>query len=143
MRLVYAGGGAVDDARSADPVEAAARALRDGAIVAIKGLGGFHLACLAADEDAVAELRARKHREDKPFALMARDAAAARDLVAMSAAERGAAAVARAPDRAGAAARRARAVAPSVAPRRAGARRDAAVLAAPPSAAGRRRASRS
>ena len=84
VRLVYAGGGAVDDARSADPVEATARALLDGAIVAIKGLGGFHLACLAADEDAVAELRARKHREDKPFALMAADAAAARDLVAMS-----------------------------------------------------------
>ncbi len=87
VRLVYAGGGAVDDARSADPVEATARALRDGAIVAVKGLGGFHLACLAADEDAVAELRARKHREDKPFALMAADAAAARDLVAMSEAE--------------------------------------------------------
>ena len=86
MRLVYAGGGTVEDARSADPVEAAARALREGAIVAVKGLGGFHLACLAEDEDAVAELRARKHREDKPFALMAATAAAARDLVAMSAA---------------------------------------------------------
>jgi hydrogenase maturation protein HypF len=86
VRLVYAGGGTVEDARSADPVEATAGALREGAIVAIKGLGGFHLACLAADEDAVAELRARKLREDKPFALMAADAAAARDLVAMSAA---------------------------------------------------------
>jgi hydrogenase maturation protein HypF len=84
VRLVYAGGGAVEDARSADPVEATARALRDGAIVAIKGIGGFHLACMAGDEDAVAELRARKHREDKPFALMAADAAAARGLVAMS-----------------------------------------------------------
>jgi hydrogenase maturation protein HypF len=86
VRLVYAGGGTVDDARSADPIEATARALREGAIVAIKGLGGFHLACLAENEDAVAELRARKHREDKPFALMAATAAAARDLVAMSAA---------------------------------------------------------
>jgi hydrogenase maturation protein HypF len=84
VRLVYAGGGTVEDARSADPVEATARALREGAIVAIKGLGGFHLACLAEDEDAVAELRARKHREDKPFALMAGDAAAVRDLVATS-----------------------------------------------------------
>jgi hydrogenase maturation protein HypF len=86
VRLVYAGSGTVDDARAADPVEATGRALLDGAIVAIKGLGGFHLACVARDEDAVAELRARKHREDKPFALMAPSAAAARDLVAMSAA---------------------------------------------------------
>jgi hydrogenase maturation protein HypF len=85
VRLVYAGGGDVVDARAADPIEATARALTDGAIVAIKGLGGFHLACLARDEDAVAELRARKHREDKPFALMAPDAAAVRDLVEMSA----------------------------------------------------------
>ena len=86
VRLVYAGGGPVEDARSADPIEATALALRAGAIVAIKGLGGFHLACLADDEDTVGELRARKHREDRPFALMAADPAAARDLVAMSAA---------------------------------------------------------
>ena len=87
VRLVYAGGGPVLDARAADPVEAAARALLDGAIVAIKGIGGFHLACVARDEDTVAELRARKHREDKPFAVMAADAASARDLVLMNAAE--------------------------------------------------------
>jgi hydrogenase maturation protein HypF len=87
VRLVYAGGGSVLDARASDAIEATARALLDGAIVAIKGIGGFHLACVAHDEDAVAELRARKHREDKPFALMAADAASARDLVVMSAAE--------------------------------------------------------
>ena len=62
-------------------------ALREGAIVAVKGLGGYHLACLGRDERAVADLRARKHREDKPFALMARDVQAAQELVELSTAE--------------------------------------------------------
>ncbi len=55
-------------------IDVAARALLDGAIVAVKGIGGFHLACRADDEAVVARLRARKHREERPFALMARDA---------------------------------------------------------------------
>jgi hydrogenase maturation protein HypF len=70
---------AADDA--ADPLASAAMALRAGAIVAVKGIGGFHLACRADDENAVATLRSRKHREDKPFALMVADAGVARSLV--------------------------------------------------------------
>ena len=67
-----------------DPLPAIAAVLRAGAIVAIKGIGGYHLACLAADEHAVAALRARKHREDKPFALMAPSVAVAETLVSLS-----------------------------------------------------------
>ena len=63
------------------PLDDVVAALRDGAIVAVKGIGGFHLACVAADEDAVGRLRARKHREEKPFALMAADLRAANELV--------------------------------------------------------------
>ena len=59
----------------------AVAALRSGAIVAIKGIGGYHLACLAGDETAVSRLRARKHREDRPFAVMAPDLTCAATLV--------------------------------------------------------------
>lgn len=63
----------------------ARRLLTDGGILAVKGIGGYHLACDAADERAVAELRARKHRGDKPFAVMTPDLATARDLVEIDA----------------------------------------------------------
>jgi hydrogenase maturation protein HypF len=69
---------------SGDPLDAVAAALRAGAIVAIKGIGGYHLACLARDERAVAMLRARKHREDKPFALMAPSLSTAESLVSLA-----------------------------------------------------------
>ena len=81
VRLVHAGGAAPAGPRGRDDVEAAAKALLGGAIVAVKGLGGFHLACRADEESVVAELRARKHREDKPFALMVPDLERAGELV--------------------------------------------------------------
>jgi hydrogenase maturation protein HypF len=62
-------------------------ALAGGQIVAVKGIGGFHLACRADDDAAVDRLRGRKHREDKPFAIMVSGLAAAGRLVRLDAAE--------------------------------------------------------
>ena len=56
-----------------DPIRETVRLLQQGRIAAIKGLGGFHLAVDAGQEEAVRRLRARKHREEKPLALMSRD----------------------------------------------------------------------
>jgi hydrogenase maturation protein HypF len=66
--------------QAGDPLAAAAALLRDGQVLAVKGLGGYHLAVDARSEEATAALRARKHREDKPFAVMAAGLAAAREL---------------------------------------------------------------
>ena len=84
VRLLERDGTPVDEDPGDDPLRAAVRDLLDGKILAIKGLGGYHLACRADDERAVAELRSRKHREDRPFALLVSDVQAARTLVECS-----------------------------------------------------------
>ena len=61
-------------------LEEATDRLKDGQILAVKGLGGYHLACDAADETAVARLRDRKHREEKPLAVMTSDPLALAEL---------------------------------------------------------------
>ena len=77
-----------DDPSGPDPLGAAVDALRDGRIVALKALGGFHLACDATNPVAVARLRARKRRVAKPLAVMVPDVVAADRLCVVSAAER-------------------------------------------------------
>ncbi|MEE9414390.1 MAG: carbamoyltransferase HypF [Acidimicrobiales bacterium] len=65
---------------SDDPVAATVEALAGGAVVAIKGLGGYHLVCDATNDAAIAELRRRKHRSDKPLAVMVADLDHAKEL---------------------------------------------------------------
>ncbi len=72
---------------AADPIAAAGRALAAGRVVAVKGVGGYHLACDATSSAAVSTLRARKRREEKPLAVMVRDLDAARTVAALSPAE--------------------------------------------------------
>src|SRR5215216_3083488 len=72
------------DARPQDPIARAAQHLRGRAVVAIKGLGGYHLACDPSDGRAVRTLRGRKVRQDKPFALMAGDLAQVHEICRIS-----------------------------------------------------------
>ena len=73
--------------RELDPITDTLVRLQAGQILAIKGLGGFHLACDARNAAAVQTLRARKHREEKPFAVMAANLASLADWVDISPAE--------------------------------------------------------
>ena len=70
-----------------DPIAIAARMIASGRIVAVKGLGGWHLACDATSDAAIAELRRRKRRDEKPFAVMVVDEAAATRLAALTASD--------------------------------------------------------
>ena len=67
-----------------DAIELARAVLREGKIVAVKGLGGMHLACRCDDPEITRRLRARKHRDEKPFAVMCRDVEAAKKLCEVS-----------------------------------------------------------
>ena len=66
------------------PIHLTRAALACGAIVAVKGIGGFHLACSACNEEAIATLRARKHRPTKPFAVMFRNLCAVKRVCQVS-----------------------------------------------------------
>ncbi|MCC6014991.1 MAG: carbamoyltransferase HypF, partial [Desulfurococcaceae archaeon] len=68
----------------ADPVSEAAKLIDEGYIVGVKGVGGYHIACLASDDGVVAELRRRKRRPTKPFAVMVLDVEVAGRLVELS-----------------------------------------------------------
>jgi hydrogenase maturation protein HypF len=73
---------------AADPLDVVVEAIRSGAIVAIKGLGGIHLGCDATSAEAVARLRRRKRRDEKPFAVMVASPAEAERIVRLSVADR-------------------------------------------------------
>jgi hydrogenase maturation protein HypF len=73
--------------RSADPIATATDLIRQGHILAVKGLGGYHLAVDALNAEAVARLRQRKLREEKPFAVMSPDLAAIRQYAIVAPAE--------------------------------------------------------
>ncbi len=73
-----------EEVKNDDSIRRAAQLLTAGKILAIKGLGGYHLACDARDPSSVAAMRDRKYRKEKPFALMAKDIVTARTLVELS-----------------------------------------------------------
>jgi hydrogenase maturation protein HypF len=85
LRLVTASGAAVHG----DPIVGAARLLRAGRVVAIKGLGGYHLAVDALDENAAVTLRSRKQSQDRPFPVMVPDLATAERFCELDEAARG------------------------------------------------------
>jgi hydrogenase maturation protein HypF len=76
-----------DQPDGASAIERTRSALLEGRIVAVKGLGGFHLACDATSDETIGRLRARKHRQDKPFAIMVRDLAHAEEFAEFGDAE--------------------------------------------------------
>jgi hydrogenase maturation protein HypF len=82
-------GQSVSDGLAVDVIEHAASLIRQGYILAIKGIGGFHLACDAGNAEAVSRLRQRKQRYHKPFALMARDPGVIRNYATVSEEEAG------------------------------------------------------
>ncbi|MCS0639514.1 carbamoyltransferase HypF [Streptomyces sp. LP05-1] len=90
LTLVRAAGaaGAAEPLRDAAALAGARRLLAEGAVVAVKGVGGYHLACDAADPVAVRTLRKRKNRGDKPFAVLAGSLAVAERLARVGPAER-------------------------------------------------------
>ncbi|MFG2456646.1 carbamoyltransferase HypF [Streptomyces sp. NPDC048523] len=88
LKLVLDQEARLGEVEGTDPVTGARALLKRGAILAVKGLGGYHLACDASNQEAVALLRRRKARGDKPFAVMARTADDVRHLVRLSPAER-------------------------------------------------------
>ena len=83
-RLTDATGKDLSLAAGEDVFQAARRQVKAGAILAVKGIGGYHLACDAKQQGAVRQLRRRKGREKKPLAVMCRDLAQARKLCYVS-----------------------------------------------------------
>ncbi|MHC4487792.1 MAG: carbamoyltransferase HypF [Planctomycetota bacterium] len=81
LKLLDSNGESID---SDDPISLTVRALIEGKIAAIKGLGGFHLAVDATNEEAVKRLRRRKHRDEKPFAVMISDVKEAETVARLS-----------------------------------------------------------
>ncbi len=85
LRVLDAAGKAIE---TAEPLGVFVQAVRAGQIGALKGLGGYHLVCDARNREAVLALRARKRRDEKPFAVMVGDVAAAESLCVVGSAER-------------------------------------------------------